>query len=163
MRNVERRQFVVTNCLNAEWAEAYLILRGTLGLPTDDPIPKLPRSSTQAPPVHKEATKAAPPAKATSRPKRKKASDPEADVETTIAKNDESAKRSKLQQPSTSTSSETIDDKTLEHAGAAAAYISFLDTDDLLPPKLPTREEMEKVLLDLRKKALVEEYFGEGQ
>jgi len=49
------------------------------------------------------------------------------------------------------------------HAQAAAAYISFLDTPDLLPPKMPTRAEMEGVLLDLKKKALVEEYFGNDQ
>ncbi|TEB32802.1 Isy1-like splicing factor [Coprinellus micaceus] len=48
------------------------------------------------------------------------------------------------------------------HAEAAAAYIPFLTADNLLPPTLPTREEMEAVLLDLRKKALVEEYFGEN-
>ncbi|KAJ3512645.1 hypothetical protein NMY22_g15269 [Coprinellus aureogranulatus] len=48
------------------------------------------------------------------------------------------------------------------HAEAAAAYIPFLTADNLLPPKLPSREEMEGVLLDLRKKALVEEYFGEN-
>ena len=48
------------------------------------------------------------------------------------------------------------------HAEAAAAYIPFLSADDLLPPSLPSREEMEAVLLDLRKKALVQEYFGEG-
>ena len=48
------------------------------------------------------------------------------------------------------------------HAEAAAAYIPFLTADNLLPPTLPSREEMESVLLDLRKKALVEEYFGEN-
>jgi len=46
------------------------------------------------------------------------------------------------------------------HARAAAAYIPFLTPEMLMPPKMPTTEEMEKVLLDLRKKALVEEYFG---
>ena len=46
------------------------------------------------------------------------------------------------------------------HARAAAAYILFLTPEMLMPPKMPTTEEMEKVLLDLRKKALVEEYFG---
>jgi pre-mRNA-splicing factor ISY1 len=48
------------------------------------------------------------------------------------------------------------------HAEAAAAYIPFLTANDLLAPTLPSREEMESVLLDLRKKALVEEYFGES-
>lgn len=52
-------------------------------------------------------------------------------------------------------------DVALQSARAAAAYIPFLSPDELLPPKLPSREEMETVLLGLRKKALVEEYFGE--
>jgi pre-mRNA-splicing factor ISY1 len=48
----------------------------------------------------------------------------------------------------------------LAHARAAAAYIPFLSVESLLPPKMPTKEEMEGVLLELRKRALVEEYFG---
>lgn len=52
------------------------------------------------------------------------------------------------------------DSPTAAHARAAAAYIPFLTPEMLMPPKMPTSEEMEKVLLDLRKKALVEEYFG---
>jgi pre-mRNA-splicing factor ISY1 len=51
-------------------------------------------------------------------------------------------------------------DKARVHAQAAASYIPFLTTEDLLQPKMPTREEMEQVLLGLRKQALVEEYFG---
>jgi pre-mRNA-splicing factor ISY1 len=45
-------------------------------------------------------------------------------------------------------------------AQAAALYIPFLTVEHLLPPKLPSHEEMENVLLALRKNALVEEYFG---
>jgi pre-mRNA-splicing factor ISY1 len=45
-------------------------------------------------------------------------------------------------------------------AAAAASMIPFLTVDALMPPKMPTREEMEGVLLALRKRALVEEYFG---
>ncbi len=48
----------------------------------------------------------------------------------------------------------------LAHAHAAAAYIPFLSVESLLPPKMPTKEEMEGVLLELRKRALVDEYFG---
>lgn len=46
------------------------------------------------------------------------------------------------------------------HARAAAAFIPFLSAKDLLPPKMPGKEEMEGFLLDLQKRALVEEYFG---
>ena len=41
----------------------------------------------------------------------------------------------------------------LVHAHAAAAYIPFLSVESLLPPKMPTKEEMEGVLLELRKRA----------
>ena len=46
------------------------------------------------------------------------------------------------------------------HAQAAASHISFLRPEDLLSPTMLTREEMDEVILALRKKALVEEYFG---
>ncbi|KAG6829633.1 hypothetical protein H0H92_003966 [Tricholoma furcatifolium] len=55
----------------------------------------------------------------------------------------------------------TTADAAYAHAAAAASYIPFLRTENLLQPKLPSRQEMEEVLLALRKKALVEEYFGE--
>jgi pre-mRNA-splicing factor ISY1 len=45
-------------------------------------------------------------------------------------------------------------------AEAAASFIPFLSVENLMPPRLPSREEMEGVILDLRKRALVEEYFG---
>jgi pre-mRNA-splicing factor ISY1 len=50
----------------------------------------------------------------------------------------------------------------LAHARSAASYIPFLSPAYLLPPTLPTHAETESVLLALRKKALVEEYFGES-
>ena len=52
-------------------------------------------------------------------------------------------------------------DPAYQHAQAAASYIPFLATENLLPPKLPTHGDMEELLLELRKKALVEEYFGQ--
>ena len=53
--------------------------------------------------------------------------------------------------------------QTYAHAQAAALYIPFLRPEDLLPPTMPTREEMDEVILALRKKALVEEYFGDEE
>ncbi|KAF7312201.1 hypothetical protein MIND_00233000 [Mycena indigotica] len=51
--------------------------------------------------------------------------------------------------------------QTLVHARVAAAHMTFLSPSLLIPPKLPTTAELETVLLALRKKALVEEYFGD--
>jgi pre-mRNA-splicing factor ISY1 len=134
-----------------------LSVRGALGLPTDDPIPKLPRSSTAEPLSNTQSSQPPPhPKKSTSK---RKVTEPDADVEMSAVE----SKRSKTEEtktPHTDTPT-TAGDPALEHARAAASYMPFLDVDSLLPPKLPTREEMEAVLLDLSKKALVEEYFGD--
>lgn len=42
------------------------------------------------------------------------------------------------------------------------AMIPFLTPDHLAPPKLPTKEEMDAVLLDLRKRALLQEYVNDA-
>jgi len=74
----------------------------------------------------------------------------------------ETSKRPKKQAlpKSSPATGDSVDTPQHKHARAAAAFISFLAPENLLPPKLPTREEMEGVLLNLRKQALVEEYFG---
>lgn len=136
-----------------DWEEAYSNLRETLHLPSDEPIPKLPRTAAISAPQQPLATQ---PDTATTK---RKADDHDGDVE--MASENEEAKRAKTTSTaviSTSDASAT----TLKHAQAAASYIPFLETECLLPPKMPTRDEMESVLLDLRKKVLVEEYFGES-
>lgn len=55
---------------------------------------------------------------------------------------------------------DSTNDVTKSHAQAIASHISFLDVDILAPPKMLSRDETEQVLLELRKKALVAEYFG---
>lgn len=40
-------------------------------------------------------------------------------------------------------------------------HIPFLTPEHLQPPKMPTREELDRVLLDLRKQALMEEYLAD--
>ncbi|KAG6836797.1 hypothetical protein H0H93_003043 [Arthromyces matolae] len=73
----------------------------------------------------------------------------------------DSNSKQKSESGSTSTPTPLAEDPAHAHAAAAASYITFLRPEDLLPPKLPTRQEMETLLLALRKKALVEEYFSE--
>jgi len=134
-----------------EWQEAYSDIREALGLSSDAPIPKLPRSDPSA------AMPLAQPSETSAATKRKTTDD--GDVE--MSAPDEESKRSKpLASPTAAVTNGS--DQGLIHAQAAAAYIPFLRTENLLPPKMPTREEMETVLLVLRKKALMEEYFGEG-
>ena len=144
------------------WEEAHAHLREVLGLPDDTPVPKIPRGagapSSNAPPSDKPPPPAAPDGK-------RKAPDDGADGTLVPESDGELVKRPKpgsLAPPPPPPDATQVDAAatTLAHARAAAAHIPFLSVESLLPPKMPTKEEMEGVLLELRKRALVEEYFG---
>jgi pre-mRNA-splicing factor ISY1 len=142
----------------ADWEEAYTNLKAALGLATESSIPKLPRSNNGATGPHLRPTTSAP-----SNQTKRKAGDQDGDID--ISDSTETSKRSKntstkLNSLATPANVDGTTDPQLEHARAAAAFIPFLTPESLLPPNLPTREEMEGVLLNLRKQALVEEYFG---
>lgn len=126
-----------------------------LDLPTDTQIPELPRGTATSSASH-ESLLPGPSSSA-----KRKTADHDSDVE--MGSGTEDSKRAKI------TSDVTVEfatpssvDTARLHAQAAAAYIPFLDIEYLVPPKLPTHDEMEGVLLALRKKALVEEYFGDA-
>ncbi|KAG6908374.1 hypothetical protein DXG01_004872 [Tephrocybe rancida] len=136
-----------------DWEEAYSNLRETLGLSSDGPIPKLARPDQSVPP---------PPSLIEAQglsSKRKTADVGEVEGDVDMAPPDDGLKRPRSGDPTPPVPVAT--DAARTHAAAAASYIPFLRTENLLPPTLPTRQEMETVLLALRKKALVEEYFGE--
>ncbi|KIJ64918.1 hypothetical protein HYDPIDRAFT_132128 [Hydnomerulius pinastri MD-312] len=143
----------------AEWRDALIHIRETLNLPLDDPIPPMPRSASQPP--------SAPPSDippSTSKAKRKASADADVDMGNAgVDPPPDSSKRSKMDATSTDITPASSKNSMEAHAQIAASYITFLSPDALLPPKLPTREEMEGVLLRLRKEALVNEYFGEGE
>lgn len=139
---------------NADWEEAYINLREVLGLPADSPIPKIPRPETTAHVTISESDNPPPSSK-------RKAGSEEEDVD--MEAGGEETKKAKTTAVVTASSGAAAPldgDAARLHAQTAAAYIPFLDVEHLMPPKLPTHEEIENVLLVLRKKALVEEYFG---
>ena len=147
-----------------DWADAYMNLRESLGLDTDEPIPKFQRHQHGNGTL--QVTDSSTPASAddTTQPKRKHPPDEDTEMtnDATSPAPEEASKRPKkdgvsASQPATG---EDGDSPAAAHARAAAAFIPFLTPEMLMPPKMPTTQEMEKVLLDLRKKALVEEYFG---
>ena len=153
----------------AEWGEAYANLRASLGLPEDEPIPKIPRPSRPPESLHPSVSQQQTPLVSPSA-KRKHQQDVnggDADVEMSAADQDSLGSG---EQPRATANGATVppqdpdamSDAVLQHAQAAAAYITFLDAKDLLPPKIPTREEMEQVLLGIRKTMLMEEYFGDA-
>lgn len=130
-----------------DWEEAYSNLREALGLPEDDKsivVEKTPSSVPPSQATNKQHSK-------------RKAGDDNGEEESTPENND--VKRSKSD--SNGASSDSAPNEAYVHAQTAASYISFLSAESLLPPKMPTRVEMEGVILGLRKQALVEEYFGD--
>lgn len=90
---------------------------------------------------------------------KRKTADHDSDVE--MGSGTEDSKRAKISDLTVELPTTSDVDTARIHAQAAAAYIPFLDVEHLLPPKLPTHDEMEGVLLALRKKALLEEYLGD--
>ncbi|KAF9484268.1 pre-mRNA-splicing factor ISY1 [Pholiota conissans] len=141
-----------------DWEEAFINVRETLALPSDTPTPKIPRPNVDVAPSTTDSSKPPPPSS-----KRKAGSQSE-DVDMDSGGDDSK----KVKTGSEKTAGAVVSQPTADadasriHAQAAAAYIPFLDVDQLLPPKLPSHDEMEGVLLALRKKALVEEYFGDA-
>ena len=91
---------------------------------------------------------------------KRKTADHDSDVE--MGSGTEDSKRVKISDLTVELPTTSDVDTARIHAQAAAAYIPFLDVEHLLPPKLPTHDEMEGVLLALRKKALLEEYLGDA-
>lgn len=153
-----------------DWAEAYTTLRESLGLDTNEPIPKLQRPHQGQGTLHVIDSSIPGSADDTTQPKRKHP--PEEDVQmadggdasSTSAETSKRPKKDNVPQPPTQPSTGVDvneDSPAAVHARAAAAYIPFLTAEMLMPPKMPTTEEMENLLLDLRKKALVDEYFGD--
>ncbi|CCM00580.1 uncharacterized protein FIBRA_02615 [Fibroporia radiculosa] len=143
-----------------EWEDAYSHLRTILGLPADEPVPQIPRSTKKAAIVTVIDSNSETPSQTDT--KRKALDGGEDDAEMSV---DESAKRLRIdgsQQASANGAAAPLQDDALTYARATAAFIPFLSPENLLPPKLPTREEMEEYLLGLRKRALVEEYFGDA-
>ena len=141
-------------------------MRESLGLDTDEPIPKLQRPQQGKGTLNVTDSSIPTNGDDATQPKRKHPPDEDTEMTnaTTSSTPEEGSKRPKkdgaLPSHPTTGVDTNEDSPAAAHARAAAAYIPFLTPEMLMPPKMPTTEEMEKVLLDLRKKALVEEYFG---
>ncbi|KAI0831784.1 Isy1-domain-containing protein [Trametes gibbosa] len=153
-----------TRAEDEEWQDAYNHIRTVLDLPTDDPIPPIPRPVKPLSVLLTEASQIGTPDTKRKAPD----GDIEGDVELSSTAATEVAKRPRRAGTQTSAATTTTapadgpsDAEMLAHAQRTAAYIPVLSPEILMPPKLPSREEMEKFLLELRKKALVEEYFGD--
>jgi len=117
---------------NEEWDDAYAALAKTLGLGPEASIPPIPRPT----PTALNATINGGPLGKT----------PTSDGESMVVDGDESAS----------------EQRTPQVTNQLPPLLSVLQPSDVAQPVLPTRAELEGVLLDLRKRALLEEYVGEG-
>ncbi|KAF9001138.1 Isy1-domain-containing protein [Cyathus striatus] len=142
-----------------EWEESVANVRESLNLSADTPVPTIPKQSLTAEPTAPAQLSLA----VTTSSKRKAT---EQDGEDITMESADEAKRAKTAGdsvvPAIAENAGAEADTVYLHAQAAASFIPFLQTEHLLPPKLPSREEMEEVILTLRKKSLVEEYFGDS-
>lgn len=137
-----------------DWDEAHSNLKAVLHFTPNDPT-QLLRPGSEATLPNGEANTSS-----SLNAKRKSSEDDEAEVPV----DGDEAKRTKVDSTVVAAPSLALEkDSVLAHARATAAYIPFLTPEHVVPPKLPTRQEMESILLELRKKALVDEYFGDGE
>lgn len=117
--------------LDVEYEEACSAVRTALGLGEDTPMPPL------RPWIQEEPKASASKAKTKGRPTKKKKQAKGGDA----------------------------DDKMDEDPKLPLAdinrHIPFLNPEHLQPPKMPTKEELDRVLLGLRKQVLLEEYLGD--
>jgi pre-mRNA-splicing factor ISY1 len=115
-----------------EWDDAYAALAKTLGLGSDALIPPIPRPPPTALNV----------AMAEGQPRKALT----ADGESMAVDGDEAAN----------------EQRTPHVINQLPPLLSVLQPSDVAQPVLPTKAELESVLLDLRKRALLEEYVGES-
>ncbi|TFK75539.1 Isy1-like splicing factor [Pluteus cervinus] len=148
--NDEELQKYEQKAMNEDLAKAYLNVQEALGLDSLEGIKKIPLSELSS----AEAPHLAPINGAVKR----KAPDADGDVDMSS----DDTKRTKTDAPPPKDAPPTDSDAVLVHAKLAASFMPFLTPEHLIPPKLPNREELEQILLELRKKALVEEYFGDS-
>lgn len=154
-RDMERRGETVRACRREvcspqrlDWNAAFERLRQELDLPEDETPPPFPQPA----PVPASASTSA--AQGTSSTKRKhRAADGEQDADMEEGGGDKRVKPS-----AAVTSSDGA--VSLESAAAAniANFMGVIDLTSLQPPPQPTKEEMERILLEARKKALIAEY-----
>jgi pre-mRNA-splicing factor ISY1 len=138
---------LVNIMISTEWEEACANARGALGLPSDSPVPPFPLSNPTS------ITSTLAPSK------------------TQKGKSKSKSKSSKQKPPDTAPASDAMDvdgavaasDPQRAAADLLVKYAPFFSPEELMQPKLPTRNEMEDVLLQLRKRAVLDEYFGDEQ
>lgn len=144
-----------------EWEEAVAETANALSISVPPSIP-FPSSSkpftSHAPQTETPAAPTPKKGKGKGKSKRKAGpNDPEGETD-----EGEAAKKAKTDETSTNVTpavqANNNDEAVKQAAAIAASFLGVLDPASLRMPDLPTTEQMGQILLDVRKKALMEEY-----
>ncbi|ORY25631.1 Isy1-like splicing factor [Naematelia encephala] len=140
-----------------EWEQAVRATTATLDLSDDISLPYPIASTSQAQPEPESEAEAeveveAAPKKGRGKSKRKAAPASAPDEEST------SGKKAKTTEDNVVVNDQIGDEVVRQQAALAASFLQVLDIEALKMPTLPSKEEMGRLLLDVRKKALMEEY-----
>jgi pre-mRNA-splicing factor ISY1 len=127
-----------------DWDNAYAALASALGLGPNDPAPPIPRPT----PTSISSLSSLPPAQLESGREKRKLTEGEREDE---------SKRTKAPVPPTRAEDGPEIARPLNQL---PPLLSVLHPSDVAHPVMPTKAELEQVLLDLRKRALLEEYVG---
>lgn len=128
-----------------DWDSACARLVGVLELPEDTTAPPFPKANAPAAAV--SSTNA----------QKRKAADEDVEMAGTSSEG-EGDKRTKLDGQSVEEGSESNGHADASTAAALASFFGVLDQASMEPPKQPNKEELEAILLDVRKRSLLAEY-----
>lgn len=116
-----------------------------LDLPEGTALPSFPRAN--APTASTSSTKA----------QKRKADDGDVEMTETTAEG-EADKRAKTVEGEGADAEKVNGNTDASTAAAIASFFGVLDQASMEPPKQPTKEELEVILLDVRKRSLLAEY-----
>jgi pre-mRNA-splicing factor ISY1 len=138
-----------------EWEDAYKTLAEALGLDADGAVPPIPRPNPTPLSVSTSHS-------GTAAEKRKTTENDESDDPADADMADGTVTSSKrLKTDSDANGNGNQDDSRPPPIFQLPPLLSVLQPSDVSPPKMPTKQEMESVLLQLRKKAVLDEYLGD--
>jgi pre-mRNA-splicing factor ISY1 len=135
----------VSSLVDIDWAAACSHLTDVLDLPEGTTPPPFPKANV--PTASTSSTKA----------QKRKADD--GDVEMTEATTEgEADKRAKTVEGEGAVDEKLNGNTEASTAAAIASFFGVLDQASMEPPKQPSKEELEIILLDVRKRSLLAEY-----
>ena len=148
------RSSIFINSQPKEWEDAYKTLAETLGLDADHAIPPIPRPNPT--PLSAASSHSG------SAAEKRKATENDAPVDTDMADGATTTMSSKRLKTDRDENGNE-DNLRPPPITQLPPLLSVLQPSDVASPSMLTKQEMESVLLQLRKRAVLEEYLGDSK